>query len=184
MAGFIGSPKMNFIPARLAADGTRTTVEFLGVATPLGAGAELKGVGGDRDVVVGLRPEDLVWRPEANPGSTVVLSAEVDVVEPMGHEAYVTAVREGQLVTSRFPPRSGVKTKEKIELAFNPARLHLFDARSGEAILQRPAASDAETIKPAAWSGNPAAGHPDSQRTSAAPGVPQQSEKQIKGGIG
>jgi len=77
----------------------------------------------------------------------LVNSAEVDVVEPMGHEAYVTAVCAGETVTSRFPPRSGVRTRERIELAFNPARLHLFDARSGNTILQRPVAGGAELAR-------------------------------------
>jgi multiple sugar transport system ATP-binding protein len=184
VAGFIGSPKMNFIPGRLGADGGRTTVQFLGVTSSLGAGAELKGAGSDRDVVVGLRPEDLSWRQTANAGSTVVLSAEVDVVEPMGHEAYVTALRDGQMVTSRFPPRSGVRTKDSVELAFNPDRLHLFDARTGEAVLQRPAASDADVIRPAALSGNRAAGESDNQGSSPAQGMPSQSEIQRKGGSG
>ncbi|HEY1419762.1 MAG TPA: ABC transporter ATP-binding protein [Candidatus Dormibacteraeota bacterium] len=184
VAGFIGSPKMNFIPGRLGADGARTTVEFLGVKTALDPGTVLDNTREDREVVVGLRPEDLTWRPAATPGSTVIFNATVDVVEPMGHEAYVTAVREGQLLISRFPPRSGVKTKEPVEVAFNPARLHLFDASTGEAILHRPAASDAEVIKPAAWSGDPAAGHPDSHPSPWAPGVPPPSEKQIRGGTG
>ena len=85
-----------------------------------------------------------MWRRAASPESTLTLNAEVDVVEPMGHEAYVTAVCAGETVTSRFPPRSGVRTRERIELALNPARLHLFDAGSGNTILQRPVAVGAE----------------------------------------
>jgi multiple sugar transport system ATP-binding protein len=143
VAGFIGSPRMNFVPGRLTTAQDRSAVEFLGVSTPLGAGARLTGVLNDGEVTVGLRPEDLMWRPVAVADSTVTLNAEVDVVEPMGHEAYVTAVCAGETVTSRFPPRSGVRTRERIELALNPARLHLFDAQSGNTILQRPLAGGA-----------------------------------------
>src|SRR5205814_9279970 len=113
--------------------------------TPLSAGARLTAGADDSEVTVGIRPEDLMWRPAAGPDCTLTLAATVDVVEPMGHEAYVTALCAGETVTSRFPPRSGVRTQERVELALNPARLHLFDARSGTTILQRPAAGGAES---------------------------------------
>src|SRR5438876_8820620 len=144
VAGFIGSPRMNFVPGRLTTTQGKTAIEFLGVKTPISAGSQLTGETTGGEVTVGLRPEDLMWGRVASPDSRLTVSAEVDVVEPMGHEAYVTAVCAGETVTSRFPPRSGVRTRERIELALNPARLHLFDAGSGNTILQRPVAFGAE----------------------------------------
>jgi multiple sugar transport system ATP-binding protein len=153
VAGFIGSPRMNFIKGVLAAGGGKTAVRFMGATVPLSASSKLIGDTADGDVTVGVRPEDMMWRKAAGPDSSLTFSAEVDVVEPMGHEAYVTALCAGETVTSRFPPRSGVRTREKVELALNPARLHLFDARTGESILQRPVAGSAEALKSAreAW---------------------------------
>src|SRR5438034_2718806 len=148
VAGFIGSPRMNFVRGSLTTTRGVAAVEFLGVTSALSSRAKLTVDAAGGAVTVGLRPEDLMWRRVAPPESTLTLSAEVDVVEPMGHEAYVTAVCAGETVTSRFPPRSGVRTRERIELAFNPARLHLFDARSGNTILQRPAAEGAELPRP------------------------------------
>jgi multiple sugar transport system ATP-binding protein len=147
VAGFIGSPRMNFVPGRLASSEGKTSVSFLGITTPLGTGSRLTAGAANGDVTVGIRPEDLMWRPAAGPDCTLTLNAEVDVVEPMGHEAYVTALCAGETVTSRFPPRSGVRTQERVELALNPARLHLFDAQSGITILQRPLAAGAETLR-------------------------------------
>jgi len=147
VAGFIGSPRMNFVPGRLASSDGRTSVAFLGITTPLGTGSRLTAGASDGEVTVGIRPEDLMWRPAAGPDCTLTLSAEVDVVEPMGHEAYVTALCAGETVTSRFPPRSGVRPQERVDLALNPARLHLFDAQSGITILQRPPAAGAETLR-------------------------------------
>src|SRR2546422_10529946 len=135
VAGFIGSPRMNFVRGSLTTTRGVAAVEFLGVTTPLSSRAKLTAEAADGAVTVGLRPEDLMWRRAAPPESTLTLSAEVDVVEPMGHGACVTAVCAGETVTSRFPPRSGVRTRERIELALNPARLHLFDARSVNTIL-------------------------------------------------
>ena len=147
VAGFIGSPRMNFVPGRLASSDGRTSVTFLGITTPLGTGSRLTAGASDGEVTVGIRPEDLMWRPAAGPDCTLTLSADVDVVEPMGHEAYVTALCAGETVTSRFPPRSGVRPQERVDLALNPARLHLFDAQSGITILQRPPAAGAETLR-------------------------------------
>ncbi len=148
VAGFIGSPKMNFVPGRLVAAGGARRVAFLGVEVPVPEGAAPVEADNDAgDVVVGLRPEDLVWKPAASGDSTTTLPAEVDVVEPMGHEAYVTALCAGETVISRFPPRSGVRTRERVELALNPARIHLFDARSGSSILQRRAAGTRDALE-------------------------------------
>ena len=147
VAGFIGSPRMNFVPGRLASSEGKASVSFLGITTPLGTGARLTAGAASGDVTVGIRPEDLMWRPAAGPDCTLTLHAEVDVVEPMGHEAYVTALCAGETVTSRFPPRSGVRPQERVDLALNPARLHLFDAQSGITILQRPPAAGAETLR-------------------------------------
>lgn len=176
VAGFIGSPRMNFVPGQITTDNGKRAVKFLGVMAPLAASSQLMGDASDGEVTVGIRPEDLMWRPAAGPDSTLTLSSEVDVVEPMGHEAYVTALCAGETVTSRFPPRSGVRTRERVELALNPARLHLFDARSGESILQRPLAGSAEALKSAkeAWTERLAA---ERDREPQAPGVPSKAEE-------
>ena len=179
VAGFIGSPRMNFVPGRLASSDGRASVTFLGITTPLGAGSKLTAGASDGEVTVGIRPEDLMWRPAAGPDSTVTLSADVDVVEPMGHEAYVTAVCAGQTVTSRFPPRSGVQTRERVELALNPARLHLFDAQSGMTILQRPLAAPAEMLRSVgeARTNDSAGGRSERQGQQEARTVPTRSEE-------
>ncbi len=179
VAGFIGSPRMNFVPGRLTTTPGTTSVEFLGVKAPLSSRAKLTADAADGHVTVGLRPEDLMWRRAAGPESTLTLDAEVDVVEPMGHEAYVTAVCAGETVTSRFPPRSGVRTRERIELALNPARLHLFDARSGNTILQRPVAGGAELPRSVgeARTDESAPGRSEHQRQPEARSVPSRPEE-------
>jgi multiple sugar transport system ATP-binding protein len=179
VAGFIGSPRMNFVPGRLTAAQGKPTVEFLGVKAPLGAGARLTADATDADVTVGIRPEDLMWRKAAGPDSTLSLNAEVDVVEPMGHEAYVTALCAGETVTSRFPPRSGVRTRERVELALNPARLHLFDARSGTTILLRPIAGAADPPRSVgeARTDDSAEGRSERQRQPQARGTQSRAEE-------
>jgi multiple sugar transport system ATP-binding protein len=177
VAGFIGSPRMNFVRGHITTLEGKTAVEFLGVKAQLSVTSKLISETSDGDVIVGIRPEDLMWRPVAGPDCTLVLGADVDVVEPMGHEAYVTALCAGDTVTSRFPPRSGVRPRERVELAMNPARLHLFDDRSEESILQRPVASSAEALRSAkeAWIAGSVEGSAERQRHLQAPGVPSKS---------
>jgi ABC-type sugar transport system ATPase subunit len=91
----------------------------------------------DGNVMVGIRPEDLRWRADAPAHWRARVAGVVDVVEPMGAEAYVTVRIAETTLVSRFPSRSGVRYQETIELAFNPGHLHLFDARTGEAALER-----------------------------------------------
>jgi multiple sugar transport system ATP-binding protein len=172
VAGFIGSPRMNFVPGRFTSQNGTPCVTFLGTTVPVAQSNLMADVPGG-DVTVGIRPEDLTWRPAAGPSSTVVLPAEVDVVEPMGHEAYVTAICAGEMVTSRFPPRSGVRTRERVELALTPARLHFFDPRTGESADRRPADSTAETSRPAreARKLEPADPDSDQRRQTTAPSV-------------
>ena len=97
----------------------------------------------------------------------------------MGHEAYVTVVCAGETVTSRFPPRSGVKTRERVELALNPARLHLFDPRSGNTILQRPSAGTAGAPRSVreARTEDAAEGRSELPKPSGTRGVPSRSEE-------
>src|SRR5205807_1865786 len=179
VAGFIGSPRMDFVPGRLASSAGKASVSFLGITSPLGTGALLTAGAASGDVTVGIRPEDFMCRPAAGPDCTLTLHAEVDVVEPMGHEAYVTALCAGETVTSRFPPRSGVRTQESVELALNPARLHLFDAQSGITILQRPVAAAAETLRSVgeARTNEPAEGRSERHRQPEAPVAPSRSEE-------
>ena len=171
VAGFIGSPRMNFVPGQMISEGGRPAVRFLDITQPIHSKMTVASdaVG---EVTVGIRPEDLVWRPAAPPSSTVALQAEVDVVEPMGHEAYVTAVSSGQTVISRFPPRSGVRPRERVELALNPERLHLFDAQSGESILLRNAAGEAPASTGEAWKRGSETPPPERPGRGEAPSVP------------
>src|SRR5438067_7250288 len=71
VAGFIGSPPMNFVPGRLTEPQGQAAVEFLGVRASLSAGSRLTAGASDGEVTVGIRPEDLMWRPAAGPDCTL-----------------------------------------------------------------------------------------------------------------
>ena len=132
VASFIGSPPMNFIPLRLQRregrlqallDSGQTRCEL-----PLGlseAGLE------DRDVILGIRPEQISLAPsEANglPG----IRAEVQITEPTGPDLLVFVTLNQTKVCCRLPPDIPARVGDSLTLQFDPARVLLFDAASGE----------------------------------------------------
>ncbi|MDP4568997.1 MULTISPECIES: ABC transporter ATP-binding protein [Pseudomonas] len=132
VASFIGSPPMNFIPLRLQRkDGRLLALLDSGQARcelPLGmqdAGLE------DREVILGIRPEQISLAPaEANGLPT--LRAEVQVVEPTGPDTLVFVTLNGTKVCCRLAPDQAPDAGETLTLQFDPARVLLFDAQSGE----------------------------------------------------
>jgi multiple sugar transport system ATP-binding protein len=137
VAGFIGAPKMNLVAGRIApaADGA-LAIDWLGQSVALdgelGKAAQRHGA---TDVTVGLRPEDLRWSRDAPASCTSRLGALVEVVEPVGSETYVVARVRDAALTARFPSRSGVHTGEEVELAFDPAHVHVFLGGDGASVL-------------------------------------------------
>ena len=132
VAKFIGSPKMNIIPAQLTAAGGAPAVGLLGMTVPVNPG-RLVPSAGPGEVLAGIRPEDLTWNRFG--GGEHMFGATVDLVEPMGPEVYVTVKAGESELISRFPPRCGVRPGDTVELEVDPNRLHLFDPRSEQSLL-------------------------------------------------
>ncbi len=134
VAGFIGSPPINFFPAKVAADGA--AVDASGVAIPLDA-AGREALAGQRgaDVTVGVRPEDL--HLEAHPGGFAI-PATVEVREPLGNETLVHWKWAGGTLVSRVPGQSAPEVGAKATLHGALAKLHFFDAKTERALAAAP----------------------------------------------
>jgi multiple sugar transport system ATP-binding protein len=159
VAGFIGTPPMNLLEATVSVNGG-VTVSFGGVEFPvpdaaLAAYQGLRGYGG-RKVVAGVRSQYLF--PVSERPELPTLNGRVDLVEALGGESIVyfhidaTTVREGQhedeeeeqpvseegVVASRpnlvaqFPAHVMLRLKDEIPVAVDVARMHFFDAESGD----------------------------------------------------
>jgi multiple sugar transport system ATP-binding protein len=127
VAGFIGSPAMNFIPGKLHRAGARAEVEIASGAR-LPAPPDAAGEDG-QEVVFGTRPEHLALA-SGDDG----IAAEVVVVEPTGADTQVFAKIAGTEVTAVFRERHAFQAGEKIRLAPDYPRTHLFDAASGKSL--------------------------------------------------
>src|ERR1700751_5084709 len=122
VAGFIGSPAMNFLKGKVKANGSAVFEGPNGVKLPLkSAPANSDG----RPAVYGVRPEHFTI---ADDGA----EAEIVVVEPTGSETQVFAKLGGQQVVAVFRERHQFKPGDKVRLKPDPALVHLFDDATGK----------------------------------------------------
>ncbi len=129
VAGFIGSPAMNFFPAKVVqGDGSLyidTQIFHLQVPE-LRDKPYAKYV--DKPVILGIRPED-IYSPQFTPQGIISSEAEcmVEVTEMMGNEIFLYLIAGDTKFVARVDPRSSCKVGEKVKLVFNMANMHLFD---------------------------------------------------------
>jgi multiple sugar transport system ATP-binding protein len=158
VAGFIGSPAMNFLPGEIEGDTLKLPIGDVRLSDEQRRAAEsAKG----RELIVGIRPEDFedaaLVRDHRDSGATT--RAKVEVVESMGSELYVhfqvagqassaeldelaadagsaevPGAGDGSKAVARLDPESGVREGEEVELWFDPDRLYLFDPEGGRAL--------------------------------------------------
>ncbi|ANE46824.1 glycerol-3-phosphate ABC transporter ATP-binding protein [Paenibacillus swuensis] len=139
VAGFIGSPSMNFINGLLSESNGELRFKTTGidVAIPEGKAKSLreKGLSG-KEVILGIRPEDLHEEAiflEASPNS--IVNAHIEVAENLGHEMLLSLEGIGTgTTTARVDGRSGLKEGNNVKLAIDMNKIHIFDKESELAI--------------------------------------------------
>jgi multiple sugar transport system ATP-binding protein len=122
VAGFIGSPAMNFMRGRIRVNGQTTFEADGGFVLPI---ANAPAGSDGRPLLCGIRPEHL----SIDEGG---IAAEVVVVEPTGSETQVVARHGGQEITCLFRERITARPGENIHISANPDLVHLFDPDSGD----------------------------------------------------
>ncbi len=144
VAGFIGSPSMNFVEGKIDASGLSSEDYHVKFET-----GQLDGVASDDEVTLGIRPEDVYLVEDAddvtNPTDTI--SARTDVLEPMGDQIFVYLLTGGvssegmdaeaddahQLLMSVDPDKE-IDIDQEVEVVLDRERIHLFDTASGDAL--------------------------------------------------
>jgi multiple sugar transport system ATP-binding protein len=137
VAGFIGSPAMNFIDGTIARDGGlrfRASGDAIDVRLTEAQERRLGGYAGKR-VIAGIRPEDVYVAANARTTNPVGASTlRLELVEPLGNEMLLHARAGEHDVTARVVPQPVPAPGEPIELAFDLAKVHFFDPESDEVI--------------------------------------------------
>jgi multiple sugar transport system ATP-binding protein len=136
VAGFMGSPSMNFLPAEVAASSPASLVlaEDKGRVSRLPLSNEVAAsAGADRHVILGIRPENLTRydprRAEEIPNLGMI-EAPVEVVEPTGAHTMVIVRVGGREVIASFEPHAAPSVGEKVMLALDMAKACLFDPQT------------------------------------------------------
>ena len=134
VAGFIGSPAMNFVDVAISDSGGTlwADAEGLRLKVPPKLVERVRAHSGKR-MTLGVRPEALHPATGADAAEYCFDSA-VDVVEPLGNEILVNFRAGGAPMVARVDPAVRVKAHQSIRLALDPERVHFFDEKSGAAI--------------------------------------------------
>jgi multiple sugar transport system ATP-binding protein len=134
VAGFIGSPAMNFSTVTMADGNGRLTAKNSGfeLEVPAAHGDRLRGHVG-REVTIGIRPEDLHVATDADPVG-LTFPSKVEVVEQLGSEILLDVRAGNDMMVAAVEPTVRAKVDEQLRLAVNPARIHFFDAKTEAAI--------------------------------------------------
>ena len=141
VAGFIGSPQMNFIEAKLLKEDENYLVEFGSEDTKTRAGVKYKiqlpasknkdnclEAYAGKEVIMGIRPENVHNEEDLiEIHKDGIVEADVEVTELMGAETYLYMNCEGQSINARVSPTNTARPGDKIKIAFETAKIHLFD---------------------------------------------------------
>jgi multiple sugar transport system ATP-binding protein len=136
VAGFIGSPAMNFFPAAIAQQDGRLLIDANSFQVEIPT--EAKDLYGHRvgaRITFGIRPEDIHNPDFAPPGIVPApVEAQVEVTELMGNEIFAYLGSGDHSFVARIDPRSRYSLGEDVQVAFNMRNMHVFDRDSEDAI--------------------------------------------------
>ena len=129
VGGFIGSPGMNFLPARIVAENSKTYVETKSfrLLIPENKVSYIQSHG-NAEVILGIRPEHIQDSAFADASSiTDTFKALVEVVETLGAEVQLDVTVGGHAMIARVDARSRAQRHADIELAVNMDKIHFFE---------------------------------------------------------
>ena len=137
VAGFIGSPSMNFFEVQVEKDGDNAcclATSGFKVPIPEEKREKLSPYIGET-IVLGIRPED-IHMPDYTPTGIIAspVEAEVDVIEAMGNEMYLHLISGDKPFLARVDPRARARPGQTIKVVFNMANMHAFETTEGKAI--------------------------------------------------
>ena len=131
VAGFIGTPQMNLLPAEIVScAGARARLRVQGQEFDASVDPAVERLSGNGQVTLGIRPR--AFEP-ADDAASDTLSAEIDLVEPMGAETLIHAVRGGTDIRVVFDHLVPVSPGDQIRFRIKSGQLHVFDG-NGERV--------------------------------------------------
>ena len=137
VAGFMGSPPMNFLDAVVRINGTAVTLEVAGQSIPLPPAKAKKLIDGGyngKTVVMGIRPEDVYDSEMFIETAKCVFSSTIKVYELLGAEVFLYFDLGEFPMTARVDPRSNARPGDTVRFAFDVEKIHVFDKETEQVI--------------------------------------------------
>jgi multiple sugar transport system ATP-binding protein len=136
VAGFIGSPAMNFLETKLARQDGRLLVDggVFRAEVPPEHNAALADWAG-KPIIFGIRPEDVHDRASAPSGDGALLRANVDVHEPLGSDVILYLTAGSHTLVARVDAHTQARMGQATEVVFNMKKMHVFNPETHAAIL-------------------------------------------------
>lgn len=131
---FIGSPRMNIVPAELTVETSAVVVKSLGTTLRIPRSETRNDLVHSSEAEIGIRPDDLHWTKDAPSRCTEQVQGTIESIETTGAESFVS-VRVGLVeVNAKFPSFADISIGQLVTLVFDPDDLHFFDAASGDSL--------------------------------------------------
>ena len=137
VAGFIGSPQMNFINSKISKKSDGYHIDFGSYSIPIPegkGGAETFEQYVGKDVVLGLRAEDFRTEDIVLAHAESIIEANVDIAELMGAEIFLYTDCEGVKITVKAPARVQARSGDTVKLAIDVNKMHIFDKETEQTI--------------------------------------------------
>ena len=137
VAGFMGSPQMNFLDAVVRINGTAVTLEVAGQSIPLPPAKAKKLIDGGyngKTVVMGIRPEDVYDSEMFIETAKCVFTSTIKVYELLGAEVFLYFDLGEFPMTARVDPRSNARPGDTVRFAFDVEKIHVFDKETEQVI--------------------------------------------------
>ncbi len=149
VAGFMGSPQMNFVDAVLRKIEGKYTIEFGSEDTKTSRGVKyyvelpeskvdenVLSNYVDKEIIMGIRPENIHDEEMfISSAKTGIIDADVEITEMMGAEVYLYLTCQGIPLTARVDPRSTARPQDTIKVALDPNKVHIFDKETEKTIV-------------------------------------------------
>jgi len=136
VAGFIGSPSMNFFDAKITEADGKIYIDTSTFRLPAAPGrVDAYRPYSGKAVILGIRPED-IHDPQFQPSNIIpaTIEANVDVVEQMGNEKIVYLEDNGKTFIGRMDPRTAASVGQRIPVVIDTSNVHVFDAQTEKAL--------------------------------------------------
>ena len=137
VAGFIGSPQMNFLKVGLVEEDGLIYARYgnNSILLPQDKAKAAHAYSG-KEVILGIRPEFVFDDPDKiAQHKDSLIGADVDVVEPLGSDTYLYLISDGQKITARVEPKSPAKVGASMKFAIDASRVNLFDKDTEQVII-------------------------------------------------